>query len=116
MQDAVFTAAYSGERTPLRPSSLLHAWWLQAEHHLAGYQQQDAHEFYLSALSGLDLGSRSQSPRSSSPSPPVGGWPRTQPVLVAGSMTGIFEETLPCLGVALAEIIGGALSILAHMV
>ena len=66
-------AAYSGERAPLRPSAFLHAWWQQAEHHLAGYQQQDAHEFYLSALSGLDLGSQSDSPGgSSSPSPPAG--------------------------------------------
>ncbi|GFR42683.1 hypothetical protein Agub_g3494, partial [Astrephomene gubernaculifera] len=50
--DAVFAAAYSGERAPLSPTDFLYSWWTFADS-LAGYQQQDAHEFYLSALSGL---------------------------------------------------------------
>jgi Ubiquitin carboxyl-terminal hydrolase len=52
-QDAVFSAAYSGERAPYSPTSFLHSWWRHAENHLAGYQQNDAHEFYLYTLSGL---------------------------------------------------------------
>ena len=34
-------------------AAFLHTWWLNAEEHQASYQQQDAHEFYLSALFGL---------------------------------------------------------------
>ena len=52
-QDVVFSAAYSGARAPYSPAAFLYAWWRHAEHHLAGYQQQDAHEFYLYALAGL---------------------------------------------------------------
>ncbi|BDA41148.1 probable ubiquitin carboxyl-terminal hydrolase 22 [Coccomyxa sp. Obi] len=51
--DGLFTAAYSGASAPFSPAAFLYAWWCHAEHHLAGYQQQDAHEFYLFALSGL---------------------------------------------------------------
>ncbi|GLC60015.1 hypothetical protein PLESTB_001563900 [Pleodorina starrii] len=50
--DAVFAAAYSGDRAPLSPTDFLYSWWTFADS-LAGYRQQDAHEFYLSALSGL---------------------------------------------------------------
>ncbi|GIL52974.1 hypothetical protein Vafri_8702, partial [Volvox africanus] len=50
--DAVFAAAYSGARAPLSPTDFLYSWWTFADS-LAGYRQQDAHEFYLSALSGL---------------------------------------------------------------
>ena len=49
----MFSAAYSGARAPYSPAAFLYAWWRHAEHHLAGYQQQDAHEFYLYALAGL---------------------------------------------------------------
>lgn len=49
----MFSAAYSGARAPYSPAAFLYAWWRIAEHHLAGYQQQDAHEFYLYALAGL---------------------------------------------------------------
>jgi len=52
-QDVVFSAAYSGALAPYSPAAFLYAWWRHAEHHLAGYQQQDAHEFYLYALAGL---------------------------------------------------------------
>ncbi|KAK9841837.1 hypothetical protein WJX81_006458 [Elliptochloris bilobata] len=51
--NAVFSAAYSGVHAPYSPAEFLDAWWRHAEHHLAGYQQQDAHEFYLYALAGL---------------------------------------------------------------
>ncbi|EIE26302.1 hypothetical protein COCSUDRAFT_58842 [Coccomyxa subellipsoidea C-169] len=52
-QDELFSAAYSGASSPFSPAAFLYAWWCHADHHLAGYQQQDAHEFYLFTLSGL---------------------------------------------------------------
>ena len=54
-QDVLFAQLYSGSRAPLSPVDFLHAWWHSAGGHLEGYQQQDSHEFYLSALSGLVL-------------------------------------------------------------
>jgi len=73
-QDVVFSAAYSGTRAPYSPAAFLYAWWRQQEHsHLAGYQQQDAHEFYLYALAGL---SHSRLPPTAAPpaaaTPPAG--------------------------------------------
>ena len=53
MQDGLFSASYSGATQPISPAAFLHAWWRHADHHLASYQQQDAHEFYLYALAGL---------------------------------------------------------------
>lgn len=53
MQDALFGEAYGGGRAALSPVAFLRAWWHSAGGHLEGYQQQDAHEFYLNALSGL---------------------------------------------------------------
>jgi ubiquitin carboxyl-terminal hydrolase 22/27/51 len=56
--DAAFAAAYAppkqpgAPRPPWSPATLLAAWWRHAES-LASYQQQDAHEFYLSLLSGV---------------------------------------------------------------
>lgn len=43
---------YSGSRAPFSPSEFLYHWWRHADS-LAGYQQQDAHEFYLSLLEGM---------------------------------------------------------------
>ena len=53
MQDAVFSAAYSGERHPYSPAKFLWSWWQHAADQLAGHQQQDAHEFYLFMLSRM---------------------------------------------------------------
>ena len=72
-QDAVFSAAYSGTRAPFCPTAFLHTWWRHADS-LAGYQQQDAHEFYLYALSGLGKAAAAGSPsRSLSPPLPLPG-------------------------------------------
>ena len=49
----MFSDAYSGERTALSPTRLLHAWWMLVGGHLAGYQQHDAHEFLLCMLGML---------------------------------------------------------------
>ena len=40
---------YSGNQQPFIPSRLLHLVWKNAKH-LAGYEQQDAHEFFISLL------------------------------------------------------------------
>ena len=45
----LFQEFYSGAKTPLVPHVLLHMTW-NAAHHLAGYEQQDAHEFFIATL------------------------------------------------------------------
>ena len=56
---------------PFSPVRFLDTWWRSAGGSLAGYQQQDAHEFYLSLLDGLSQPpDRSTTPSASgSPSP-----------------------------------------------
>ncbi|XP_036271699.1 ubiquitin carboxyl-terminal hydrolase 51 [Pipistrellus kuhlii] len=49
---SLFHAMYSGSRTPHIPYKLLHLIWIHAEH-LAGYRQQDAHEFLIAILDVL---------------------------------------------------------------
>lgn len=84
LQDHIFSEAYSGQRLPFSPVKFLDTWWRSAEGSLAGYQQQDAHEFYLSLLDGLSQptersttpslsGSLSPAPTSKSATPPVEG-------------------------------------------
>ncbi|KAK1300104.1 Ubiquitin carboxyl-terminal hydrolase 22 [Acorus calamus] len=50
--DAIFSAAFSGDRTPYSPASFLYSWWQHASN-LASYEQQDAHEFFISMLDGI---------------------------------------------------------------
>jgi len=45
----LFQEFYSGAKSPLVPHLLLHMTWQHA-HHLAGYEQQDAHEFFIATL------------------------------------------------------------------
>ncbi|XP_014670712.1 PREDICTED: ubiquitin carboxyl-terminal hydrolase 22-like isoform X2 [Priapulus caudatus] len=45
----LFQEFYSGVRVPHIPFRLLHLVWTHARH-LAGYEQQDAHEFFIAAL------------------------------------------------------------------
>ena len=47
-----FFQFYSGARAPHIPFRLLHLVWTNARH-LAGYEQQDAHEFLIAALDVL---------------------------------------------------------------
>lgn len=69
-QDNIFAEAYGGIRRPFSPIRFLDTWWRNAEGSLAGYQQQDAHEFYLSLLDGLAQTSEKFTPSASgSPSP-----------------------------------------------
>uniref|UniRef100_A0A1I8A752 ubiquitinyl hydrolase 1 n=1 Tax=Steinernema glaseri TaxID=37863 RepID=A0A1I8A752_9BILA len=51
---------YSGTRSPFAPYRLLYLVW-KNEKHLAGYEQQDAHEFLISALSTMHHQARSSS-------------------------------------------------------
>ncbi|KAK6912478.1 Zinc finger, UBP-type [Dillenia turbinata] len=47
--DVIFSAVFSGERTPYSPAQFLYSWWQHAAN-LASYEQQDAHEFFVSML------------------------------------------------------------------
>ncbi|XP_077237979.1 ubiquitin C-terminal hydrolase 22-like [Tasmannia lanceolata] len=51
--DAIFSAVFSGgDRKPFSPAKFLYSWWQHAEN-LASYEQQDAHEFFISMLDGI---------------------------------------------------------------
>ncbi|XP_052204082.1 ubiquitin C-terminal hydrolase 22 isoform X2 [Diospyros lotus] len=47
--DVIFSAVFSGDRTPYSPAQFLYSWWQHSED-LACYEQQDAHEFFISIL------------------------------------------------------------------
>ncbi|CDP07897.1 unnamed protein product [Coffea canephora] len=47
--DVIFSAVFSGDRTPYSPAQFLYSWWQHSEN-LANYEQQDAHEFFISML------------------------------------------------------------------
>ncbi|KAM9181434.1 LOW QUALITY PROTEIN: ubiquitin carboxyl-terminal hydrolase 51 [Dugong dugon] len=57
---SLFHAMYSGSRTPHIPYKLLHLIWIHGEH-LAGYRQQDAHEFLIAILDVLHRHSKDDS-------------------------------------------------------
>ncbi|POO01562.1 Ubiquitinyl hydrolase [Trema orientale] len=50
--DDMFSAVFSGDRTPYSPAKFLFSWWQHAAN-LASYEQQDAHEFFISMLDGI---------------------------------------------------------------
>ncbi|KAG0272165.1 hypothetical protein BGZ95_012098 [Linnemannia exigua] len=50
--DQLFTQFYSGDKKPYGPCSFLHTMWMSSSD-LAGYAQQDAHEFFISALNQI---------------------------------------------------------------
>ncbi|CAN6459575.1 unnamed protein product [Victoria cruziana] len=50
--DSIFSAVFSGNRMPYSPARLLHSWWQHAAN-LASYEQQDAHEFFISMLDAI---------------------------------------------------------------
>lgn len=45
---------YSGNKKPFNPHCLLYAIWNSAGH-LAGYHQQDAHEFFMATLDSISM-------------------------------------------------------------
>ena len=49
---SLFQEFYSGSKAPLTLHKLLHLIWTHARH-LAGYEQQDAHEFFIATLDVL---------------------------------------------------------------
>ena len=55
---------YSGASMPHTPYRLLHLVWTHARH-LAGYEQQDAHEFLIAALDVLHQHCKGLSPHAS---------------------------------------------------
>ncbi|XP_049776033.1 ubiquitin carboxyl-terminal hydrolase 22 [Schistocerca cancellata] len=57
----LFQEFYSGKKTPLTLHRLLHLIWTHARH-LAGYEQQDAHEFFIAALDVLHRHCKGTSP------------------------------------------------------
>ncbi|XP_050997297.1 ubiquitin carboxyl-terminal hydrolase 51 [Acomys russatus] len=57
---SLFQAMYSGNQTPHVPYKFLHLIWIHAEH-LAGYRQQDAHEFLIAMLDVLHRHSKDDS-------------------------------------------------------
>ncbi|GAA0170433.1 cysteine protease [Lithospermum erythrorhizon] len=50
--DAMFSVAFSGGSSPFTPAKFLYSWWQHASN-LASYEQQDAHEFFISILDGV---------------------------------------------------------------
>eukprot|EP00002_Diphylleia_rotans_P038798 TRINITY_DN8864_c0_g1_i3.p1 TRINITY_DN8864_c0_g1~~TRINITY_DN8864_c0_g1_i3.p1 ORF type:complete len:486 (+),score=61.92 TRINITY_DN8864_c0_g1_i3:64-1521(+) len=52
--DNLYTQMFSGQKVPHTPSDFLHKMWRLWDN-LAGYEQQDAHEFLISALDSLHL-------------------------------------------------------------
>lgn len=55
--DNLFSEIYSGETVPYGPISFLATTW-RASSELAGYAQQDAHEFFINALNQIHATSR----------------------------------------------------------
>ncbi|KAJ3704702.1 hypothetical protein LUZ61_008407 [Rhynchospora tenuis] len=47
--DQIYSAVFSGDRTPFTPAKFLYSWW-RISSDLASYEQQDAHEFFISVL------------------------------------------------------------------
>ncbi|KAK3435795.1 hypothetical protein EUGRSUZ_C00509 [Eucalyptus grandis] len=50
--DAMFSVVFLRERMPYSPAKFLYSWWQHAAN-LASYEQQDAHEFFISMLDGI---------------------------------------------------------------
>ncbi|EKM58343.1 uncharacterized protein PHACADRAFT_140190 [Phanerochaete carnosa HHB-10118-sp] len=56
--DRLFTEVYSGKGGPLGPISFLATTWKASPTELSGYAQQDAHEFFISALNQIHATSK----------------------------------------------------------
>ncbi|KAH7387020.1 hypothetical protein KP509_16G000600 [Ceratopteris richardii] len=48
----IYSAAFSGDHSPYSPAQFLYSWWQHAVN-LAGYKQQDAHEFFIALVNGF---------------------------------------------------------------
>ncbi|MEQ2217488.1 hypothetical protein XENOCAPTIV_012141, partial [Xenoophorus captivus] len=90
---------YSGHRSPHIPFRLLHLVWTHARH-LAGYEQQDAHEFLIAALDVLHRHCKGETQRcpSGRPETTTGRKPTTQTTVTASltkSSQGVCSLTSP---------------------
>jgi ubiquitin carboxyl-terminal hydrolase 22/27/51 len=52
--DSLFSHMFSGAKTPYSPHHFMYSIW-KCSNHLAGYDQQDAHEFFISSLNNIHL-------------------------------------------------------------
>jgi ubiquitin carboxyl-terminal hydrolase 22/27/51 len=50
--EELFNEVFSGKSTPFTPAQFLFSTW-KYSNYFAGYEQQDAHEFFISALNGI---------------------------------------------------------------
>ena len=53
--DLLFSQCFSGIPAAFSPHSFLHTMWLSSDR-FAGYDQQDAHEFFIAALAAISAG------------------------------------------------------------
>ena len=100
-QDGLYSAAYSGAHVPYSPTSFLASWWKHAGEHLEGYQQQDAHEFYLYTLSGLarSLLSGLANPEAApAPEAPTAGSQSAEAGTVAAGVNAAFQPPIAIVG------------------
>ena len=96
--DLLFTQCFSGKQAPFSPHSFLHTMWTTAES-FAGYEQQDAHEFLIAALTAIDAGlaqSRRLPPIMTNcpPCPPAGGVSRRDAAPPIKQLNSIFTGML----------------------
>ncbi|KNC48743.1 ubiquitin carboxyl-terminal hydrolase [Thecamonas trahens ATCC 50062] len=93
---SLFTQTLSGSSLPMNPSEFLHSIWVHSKY-LAGYEQQDAHEFLISVLDGIHTHSRNQVPLPVASVPlPARPAPRCSCV-VHSVFSGILSSKLVCL-------------------
>eukprot|EP00039_Didymoeca_costata_P008056 m.107431 g.107431 ORF g.107431 m.107431 type:complete len:349 (-) comp13927_c0_seq4:264-1310(-) len=77
----IFHEIYSGSKSQFSPHKLLYAVW-QHSHHLAGYSQQDAHEFFIALLDGMHTH--------------LGGLPGTCDCIIHRIFTGALQSDVTC--------------------
>ena len=59
--DLLFSHCFSGTSSAFSPNSFLHTMWCSSDR-FAGYDQQDAHEFFIAALAAIHVGLSSLQP------------------------------------------------------
>ncbi|KAJ8751691.1 hypothetical protein K2173_025855 [Erythroxylum novogranatense] len=57
--DAIVLSMFSGDRTPYNPAQFLYSCWRHSTN-LASYEQQDAHEFFISVLDAIHENDRNE--------------------------------------------------------
>lgn len=94
----LFQEFYNGNRGPLSLHRLLHLIWNHARH-LAGYEQQDAHEFFIATLDVLHRHckiSMNESRESESPSGSSGSNPTQCSCIIDQIFTGRLQSDVVC--------------------